>query len=522
MLNRLSRRTGAAHLSGSQLRSRYVLALSLIACMTIASQLVIQFVIADRENDSHIVNIAGRQRMLSQTIAKTSAFLAGTKSMEEESRLREQLERNLGVWERAHRGLLQGDGALQLPGNNSNAVTALFEHIQSPYADIVAAVKTILTTSTYSPGFDKALRIVQEREPVFLRGMEDIVSFYDQEARHRIILSRWLELGFLGATLAILLLEAAFIFAPATRRMEHDLQELTNREEDLESLFAVSPNALLLVDSQKMTVLFANKKAVTLIGLSHAELIKSTLYDLLDDHYDANRRFLEKVLNDEVLNEYEVVRLDARRSVFETLVSVRPLIFSNRSAVVLGITNAAELKKAQETLEFYATFDEMSRLMNPNVGLLMLKRSMESSRRSGEQLAVCFADLDGIMAVNDQFGRAEGDWLIHTVAQVLADVIEPSDIVIRLGGDEFLLVMHNCSREGVNFLMFLAEDRLLEIETKEQKAYQLRISVGVVAYAPEQHATADELICEADALMYKSKQEKKQRLKRLHGNVHAD
>lgn len=521
MLTTLFRRTCAAHLSANQLRSRYVLALSLIACMTIASQLVIQFVIADRENDSHIVNVAGRQRMLSQTIAKTSALLAGAKSMDEEFGLREQLERNLTVWERAHRGLLQGDSELQLPGNNSNAVMALFEPIQSPFADIVAAAKTILTISTYSPDFDKAVRTIQERETVFLKGMEDIVSFYDQEARNRITLFRWLELGFLGATLAVLLLEAAFIFAPATRRMEHDLKELTNREEDLESLFAVSPTALLLVDSQTMTVLFANQRAAKLIGLSNAELIKSTLYDHLDDHYDANRRFLEKVLNDEFLNEYEVVRLDAKRSVFETLVSVRPLIFSNRSAFVLGITNVAELKKAQDTLEFFAAFDEVSRLMNPSVGLLMLKKSMERSKRSGEQLAVCFADLDGIMAVNDQFGRAEGDWLIHTVAQLLTEVVEPSDIVIRLGGDEFLLVLHNCSPQGADFLMFLAEDRLLEIETKEQKPYQLRLSFGAVAYAPDQHATADELISKADALMYRTKQEKKQRMKRLHGNLHV-
>jgi hypothetical protein len=264
MLTTLFRQTGAAHLSANQLRSRYILALSLIACMTIASQLVIQFVIADRENDSHIVNVAGRQRMLSQTIAKTSALLAGTKSMNEEVGPREQLERNLTEWERAHRGFLQGDRELQLPGNNSNAVMALFEPIQSPFADIVAAAKIILTISTHSPGFDKAVRTIQERETVFLKGMEDVVSLYDKEARDRITLFRWLELGFLGATLAVLLLEAAFIFAPATRRMEHDLKELTNREEDLESLFAVSPTALLLVDSQKMTVLFANQRAATL------------------------------------------------------------------------------------------------------------------------------------------------------------------------------------------------------------------------------------------------------------------
>lgn len=521
MLTTLFSRTAAATMFAGKLRSRYILALSLIAGLTIASQVAIQFVITDREGDSHIVNIAGRQRMLSQSIAKNAAFLATAQSAAEESRVREQLEQNLNMLERAHRGLQQSDKELQLPGNNSNAVMALFEHIQSPYADLVAAARLMLTTSTYTPGFSRALASIQERQPVFLKAMEDIVSLYEEEAKDKVNFWRRLELGFMAATLVALLLEAVLIFAPAVRRIEHDLQELTNREEDLESMFSVSPTPLLLVDSQKLKILFINQKAAKLIGLSNAEIAKSTLYDLLDDQYDANRRFLEKLFNDDTLNEYEVVRLDARRSTFETLVTVRPLVFSNRPAFVLGITNAPEIKKALETLEFFAIFDDMSRLMNPTVGLLMLKKSMEQCKRSGEQLTVCFADLDGIMNVNEQYGRTEGDWLIQTVAQILRDVIEPNDIVIRLGGDEFLLVLHNCSVQGADFLMFLAEERLLEAEAKAQKPYQLRISFGALTYSPDLHHGADELIAEADALMYRKKQDKKQRQKRLHDNAQA-
>lgn len=297
MLTTLFSRTAAAAAFASKLRIRYILALSLIACLTIASQVAIQFVITDREDDSHIVNIAGRQRMLSQSIAKNAAFLATAQSAAEESRAREQLEQSLTMLERAHRGLRQSDKELELPGNNSNAVMALFERIQSPYADIAAAARLMLTTSSYTPGFSRALVSIQERQPVFLKGMEDIVTLYEMEARDKVTFWRRLELGFMAATLAALLLEAVLIFAPAVRRIEHDLQELTNREEDLESLFAVSPTALLLVDSQKLKILFSNQKAAKLIGLSNAEITKSTLYDLLDDQYDANRRFLEKLFN---------------------------------------------------------------------------------------------------------------------------------------------------------------------------------------------------------------------------------
>lgn len=517
----LTERTQAVHLSASQLRRRYIVALSLIAFMTVAAQVVVQFLIGNKELDTHIVNIAGRQRMLSQTIAKTSAYLTQPESLVEQSRLKDQLAQSVNQWGRGHRGLLLGDSEMRLPGANSATIRTLFAQIDPPFTAIVDAANAILAAADDATVVAKAVRTIQEHEPVFLKGMNEIVLRYDQEARDKVAFARWLELVLMCATLLVLVLEAGFIFAPATRRIEHDMQELANREDDLESLFAVSPTAILLVDSKKLTILHANRKAANFIGLSSAEIVKGTLYDHLDDHYDANRRFLEKLLNDAALNEYEVVRLDARRSAFETLVSVRPITYAGRSAFVLGITNATELKKAQETLEFFATFDEVSGLMSRHIGMLMLNKSMERSKRDGEQITVCYADLDGMMAVNDQYGRSEGDWLIHTVAKVLTELIEPSDIAIRLGGDEFLLVLHHCSPQGGDFLMYRAEERLAEIEYEANKPFRLRISFGAVAYVPDRHHTADALIAEADALMSKAKQEKNQPAKRTPNKIHA-
>lgn len=517
----LTERTQAVHLSASQLRRRYIVALSLIAFMTVAAQVVVQFLIGNKELDTHIVNIAGRQRMLSQTIAKTSAYLTQPESLVEQSRLKDQLAQSVNQWGRGHRGLLLGDSEMRLPGANSATIRTLFAQIDPPFTAIVDASNAILAAADDATVVAKAVRTIQEHEPAFLKGMNEIVLRYDQEARDKIAFARWLELVLMCATLLVLVLEAGFIFAPATRRIEHDMQELANREDDLESLFAVSPTAILLVDSKKLTILHANRKAANFIGLSSAEIVKGTLYDHLDDHYDANRRFLEKLLNDAALNEYEVVRLDARRSAFETLVSVRPITYAGRSAFVLGITNATELKKAQETLEFFATFDEVSGLMSRHIGMLMLNKSMERSKRDGEQITVCYADLDGMMAVNDQYGRSEGDWLIHTVAKVLTELIEPSDIAIRLGGDEFLLVLHHCSPQGGDFLMYRAEERLAEIEYEANKPFRLRISFGAVAYVPDRHHTADALIAEADALMSKAKQEKNQPAKRTPNKIHA-
>lgn len=69
--------------------------------------------------------------------------------------------------------------------------------------------------------------------------------------------------------------------------------------------------------------------------------------------------------------------------------------------------------------------------------------------------------------------------------------------------------------------MACADERLAEIEAKEKKPFHLSVSFGTVAYASNRHATASELMAEADALMYSVKQEKKQRLNSIHGNIHG-
>jgi diguanylate cyclase (GGDEF)-like protein len=178
---------------------------------------------------------------------------------------------------------------------------------------------------------------------------------------------------------------------------------------------------------------------------------------------------------------------------------------------VLGITDISELKRAQQRLERHATFDEMTGLLNRRTGLMVLDKSMASLRRKGGRLTVGFVDLDGLKAANDDFGHAEGDWLIRTLAQVLTDITRSSDAAVRLGGDEFLLILPDCSIDEAAQLLARGERRLEEIGTALHKPFPVGFSCGLASYVPEKHPTPDDLIAEADRLMYRAKQEKQRR-----------
>ena len=148
--------SSTASLSADILRTRYIVALTLIALLTILSQGVVQFLISDQEHDSRVVNIAGRQRMLSQRITKTSYFIASAKSPESSRAYRQELDSIISLWEHSHLGLLNGDAELGLPGHNSPEIAALFERIHADHLAMVAAARHLLAATERGDPIEQA------------------------------------------------------------------------------------------------------------------------------------------------------------------------------------------------------------------------------------------------------------------------------------------------------------------------------------------------------------------------------
>ncbi|MBK7356721.1 diguanylate cyclase [Propionivibrio sp.] len=503
--------SSASSFTVDQLRKRYIVALGLIALLIVASQGIMQCLISDQEHDSRVVNIAGRQRMLSQRITKQAYYIAKADSAQTAADFRHQLQEVLGLWERSHKGLLHGDAELGLPGDNSSDVIALFERITPDYLAIVDATKNLLSASERGEPIDQDILLIRNHERSFLQGMDEIVFRYDQEAMHRINVARWLALGLMAIILVALALEAMLIFAPATRRIRHDMRSLEKKEEDMSSLFSANPTAMLLVDKKDLAILKANQQSADLLSCTVQDITRNELRNYFDGSCDTNNHFLDKLINNTLLSSHEVVLLDSQRSQIFALASVREISFAGEDVYVLGLMNISELKKAQQTLEYYAAYDEMTGLLNRRTGFLVLAKALARAKRDLRQLTVCFLDLDGLKTTNDRFGHAEGDWMLCTTAKALTNSIRSGDVAVRLGGDEFLLIFHDCPVLEASRLLARIEDYLSAVGTQEHKPFPITVSYGLAAYDPILHSTPDDLIAEADALMYIAKQ-KRQRI----------
>jgi deoxyribodipyrimidine photolyase len=133
----------------------YIIALSAVALLTLGGQWVVQWSLASQQRNSTVVNIAGRQRMLSQRLAKTALQVATATNDIEQRQLQQELDSIAADWRRAHEGLQHGDQALMLPGRNSAAAKALYTELAPYYEAMLAGVRQmppcLLARSKFSP-----------------------------------------------------------------------------------------------------------------------------------------------------------------------------------------------------------------------------------------------------------------------------------------------------------------------------------------------------------------------------------
>ncbi len=220
----------------SRLGVWYVFALSIIAAVAILGQVLIQSYLKDQLTDSHVVNIAGKQRMLSQKIAKDILLLQDDKSDERPKHLNE-LRNALQIFQVSQQALLAGNDSMALSGKNSERITFLFKKINTHYRRISRSAQAIVSAiendaATPYRIVEPEVRVILSEESLFLNGMEEIVQQYDKEAQAKVARLSIVEFILLALSLMVIALEIIFIFRPITDRIHKTIEKLTLSEKN--------------------------------------------------------------------------------------------------------------------------------------------------------------------------------------------------------------------------------------------------------------------------------------------------
>lgn len=491
------------------LRRRYILALSLVALLLLLSQIIIQATIYLQEDDSRVINIAGRQRMLSQRINKAAFGLYISENTMENKRYYKELKTSLALWERSHNGLLNGDEELGLPGKNSKQINKMFERIETPYKNVAGAAHMILEINK-SGNLSKAdlqpmIITIQKNEQLFLRGMDAIVFQYDAEAKAKTNLIRIVEVLLLVCILITLALEVLFIFRPAERQIEKAIQKLNASRSNLQKLFETAPSPMFLLDADDLTIISMNNKAMNMLNINAEKLSQINFKDVIPSENGSLDELLQILSSEASMQNSETIIKIGENENLIVLLSSSIIDYEDKRTILLGLSDITRLKEAEEVLKRYATIDEMTGFLNKRSGMLVLANCFERSKMLQKELTIAFIDMDGLKSVNDTYGHDEGDFYIKLVAEAIDMSTKSSDSIFRFGGDEFVLIFEGCDQDEVSSIMYRINGNLVDQARQSGKTYQMGVSCGLASRLADGLASADDLLQRADKEMYVDK-----------------
>ncbi len=175
---------------------------------------------------------------------------------------------------------------------------------------------------------------------------------------------------------------------------------------------------------------------------------------------------------------------------------------------IIDITaqKAAEttLRQREEQLRMLSLTDELTGLYNRRGLFALGEHTLRIARRRARGLGVIYVDVDGLKAVNDRFGHAQGDETLRTVADLIRASARESDVAGRVGGDEFVILVEDEPAVTADLVQRVRR-RVEGANAKGGRSHQISLSLGAVDWEPGDRATLQELIERADQRMFDDK-----------------
>jgi diguanylate cyclase (GGDEF)-like protein len=181
-------------------------------------------------------------------------------------------------------------------------------------------------------------------------------------------------------------------------------------------------------------------------------------------------------------------------------------------AAVQSLSGALSSISLRESLQRLALLDELTGLPNRRAFAAAAQRVLARRRRTQEPIAIAMVDLDHFKKINDTWGHDEGDRVLKRLAEIMTGFFRADDVIGRLGGEEFALVMAGAS--SVDATRRLEEFHRRVRELCSAKTTPVTVSIGFVHSDELPASTLDELLREADAALYAAKRAGRDRVVR--------
>ena len=289
-------------------------------------------------------------------------------------------------------------------------------------------------------------------------------------------------------------------------------ETLRKSQQEFAAVFNSSPEALVYVD-ENANIVNINPRFTELFGYTLEEIKGKNINGGLihpPDKIEEGKN-LDKIAFSEGYFNYETIRKKKDGTLFPVSISGSNIIIDGQLKGGIGsYIDITERKKLEEKLQKLAHFDVLTGSYRRGYGLNLLEQQIKTANRNKTFITLFYLDIDRLKYINDTFGHNEGDKVLKEAAKLLKSTLREVDIICRIGGDEFLLILPDTSPEKAPQIRERINKNLKKLNQKLNRAYKISFSVGLSFYNPSNPLSIDELIRIADENMYKEKKKKKE------------
>ena len=300
-----------------------------------------------------------------------------------------------------------------------------------------------------------------------------------------------------------------------------DVQKIKTSELRYRRLFEAAQDGILILDAETGAITDVNPFLIKMLGYSREEFVEKKLWEVgAFRDIKASQEAFEALQKNEYIR-YDDLPLKTKTGRLVDVEFVSNVYLVDGARVIqCNIRDVTERKQAQEALlksqallREQSVRDHLTSLFNRRYLEETLERELLRAARKHLSLGIIMLDVDNLKQFNDTWGHAAGDEILRELGSLLLRQVRGEDIACRYGGDEFLLILPDASRDVTRerAVLICEHARQFHLQFDGQSLAAVTLSLGVAVY-PEHGATSTAILRAVDAALYRAKREGRSRV----------
>ena len=271
--------------------------------------------------------------------------------------------------------------------------------------------------------------------------------------------------------------------------------KLKKNEESFRTLFHMNPNPLVLFNLKTGKILLLNQQAIEYFHLKNKDIAKLDGWFMLTKP-EEKQTIVKKLEEHQSLKNY-MVKLEQKWS----MLNFELVDYLGKCCVLIGSTDITNLKETEEELYNHASLDPLTGVLNRRRGIEILSQQLNGAT----DFIVCYIDVNNLKMVNDRYGHSAGDDLIISCCETIKQHIREKDVLFRLGGDEFIILIFDRQIDVAQAIWSSIQSEFQDMAITGQKPYPISASHGLYQCKSGSNFSPEEILELADKEMYKEK-----------------